>query len=50
METEILNRLSAVIGQPVHQALRDLDSRPIRHKQVTTAQNMPQVVCDLLEV
>ncbi len=50
VETEILNRLSAVIGQPVHQALRDLDSRPIRHKQVTTAQNMPQVVCDLLEV
>ena len=49
-ETEILSRLSAVINQPVHQALRDLESRPVLHKQVTTAQEMPQVVCDLLQV
>ena len=49
-EAEILRRLSETIGQPIHQALRDLEQRPVLHKQVAEAVEMPQVVCDLLKI
>ncbi len=49
-EAEILRRLSAAVGQPVHPALRDLEQRPVLHKLVAEAAEMPQVVCDLLKI
>lgn len=49
-ETAVLRRLADVIGQPVHQALRDLDKKPILHKRIAKPEQMPQVVCDLLNV
>ncbi len=49
-ETAILRQLSEVIGQPVHQALQGLDEKPVLHKQVAKPEQMPQVVCDLLNV
>lgn len=49
-EAEILRRLSAAVGQPVHPALRDLEQRSVLHKLVAEAAEMPQVVCDLLKI
>ena len=49
-EAEILRRLSETIGQPIHQALSDLEQRPVLHKQVAEAVEMPQVVCYLLKI
>lgn len=49
-EAAVLRRLSDTIVQPIHQALRDLEQRPVLHNRVAGAAEMSQVVCELLNV